>query len=67
MMSGSKPRNRLFPWVVGLVIILVAVAYAAWSMLTDSCAEPAMALVAVLFVMPAVYLALMYATLTSQE
>ena len=65
-MSESKPRNRLFPWLVGLVIILAADAYAAWSLLTDSCSEPAMALVAVLVVMPAVYLALMYATLTSQ-
>jgi hypothetical protein len=66
-MSSTAPRNRLKPWIIGLVLILVADAYAAWSLLTDNCAQPAMTLIMVLVIMPGVYLALMYATLTSQE
>ena len=66
-MPATAARNRLKPWIIGLAIIVVADAYAAWRLLTDTCAVPAIALISVLIIMPAVYVALMYATLTSQE
>jgi hypothetical protein len=66
-MSGTAKRNRLMPWTIGLVIIVVAVAYAAWEVTSNGCGAPAVTLVIALVVMPAVYLALMYLTLTSQE
>jgi hypothetical protein len=60
-------RNRLMPWNVGLVVILAAVGFAVWQVLSGGCAAPPAALVIALVVMPAVYIALMYMTLTSQE
>jgi hypothetical protein len=66
-MSGTVKRNRLMPWTIGLVVILVAVAFAAWQLLSNGCAVPAPTLFVALGVMPAVYLVLMYMTLTSQE
>lgn len=67
-MSGTAKRNRLMPWMIGLVLILAALAYAAWEILSGGCgATPAATLVIALLVMPVVYLGLMYLTLTSQE
>jgi hypothetical protein len=60
-------RNRLMPWNIGLVIILAAVGVAVWQVLSGGCAAPPAALVIALVVMPAVYVVLMYMTLTSQE
>jgi hypothetical protein len=65
-MSGTIPRNRLLPWVIGLVIIVVAIGAAAWLLSASSCGAPVAIIALVLLVMPAVYLALMYLTLTSQ-
>ncbi len=65
-MSRTIPRNRLLPWVIGLVIIVAAIGAAAWLLLVSSCGAPVATIALVLLVMPAVYLALMYVTLTSQ-
>lgn len=65
-MSGTIPRQRLLPWVIGLVIIVVAVATAAWLLTASPCGAPVAVIALALLVMPAVYLALMYLTLTSQ-
>lgn len=66
-MSGTMKRNRLMPWTIGLVIIVLAVLYAGWTLLSSDCAVPAPTVVLALVVMPTVYLVLMYLTLTSQE
>jgi hypothetical protein len=67
-MSGTAKRNRLMPWMIGLVLILAALAYAGWEVVAGGCgATPPATLVIALLVMPAVYLGLMYLTLTSQE
>lgn len=66
-MSQTTRRNRLMPWMIGLVLVLASVAYAGWQIVSGGCAAPATALVIALLVMPTVYLVLMYMTLTSQE
>jgi hypothetical protein len=66
-MSGTTKRNRLMPWTIGLVVIVLAVIYAGWTLLSSDCAVPAPTVLIALVVMPAVYLVLMYLTLTSQE
>lgn len=67
-MSGTPKRNRLTPWMIGLVLVLTALAYALWQVLSGGCgATPPAVLIIALLVMPAVYLGLMYLTLTSQE
>jgi hypothetical protein len=65
-MSGTSPRNRLLPWIIGLVIIVVAIGTAAWLLSVSTCGATVATIALVLLVMPAVYLALMYLTLTSQ-
>lgn len=66
MAIGTK-RNRLLPWIIGIVIIAVADVYVAVQMFNGACQAPAIAQFLALVVMPVVYLALMYFTLTSEE
>ncbi|WP_372617146.1 hypothetical protein [Falsiroseomonas sp.] len=66
-MSGTTKRNRLMPWYIGLVLILATLAFAGWELASGGCGAPPAALVIALLVMPAVYIGLMYMTLTSQE
>lgn len=66
-MAGVTRRNRLMPWMIGLVVIVAAAVSAAWMLLSNGCAVPAPTLFIALGIMPAVYLVLMYLTLTSQE
>lgn len=66
-MPQASKRNRLMPWNIGLVIILAVVALAGWELLRGGCGAPPAVLVISLLVMPAVYVVLMYLTLTSQE
>lgn len=69
-MNTNKParRNRLTPWYVGLAIVLAAVAYTAYEMFVmPGCAVPTAIALGVLVIIPVVYLALMYLTLTSQD
>ncbi len=66
-MSGTSKRNRLMPWTIGLVVILFALVYAVWEIVSGGCGAPPVVLVIALIVMPAVYIVLMYLTLTSQE
>ena len=65
-MSRTIPRDRLLPWVIGLVIIVAAIGAAAWLLSGSSCGAPVATIALVLLVMPAVYLALMDVTLTSR-
>lgn len=68
-MSAQNPvkRNRLTPWYIGLVVIAVSILFVAWRMWKTDCGIPMSLEIGVLFIMPAVYLVLMYLTLTSQE
>jgi len=60
-------RNRLISWYIGIAIIVPAVIYVGYLLVASGCAVPAMSALLVLFVIPIVYLVLMYLTLTSQE
>jgi hypothetical protein len=66
-MNAVRRRSRLLPWYIGLAVIFPAVAYVAYQLRTSGCAVPTPAVFMVLVVLPAVYLVLMYLTLTSQE
>jgi hypothetical protein len=67
-MTGQKhEHNRLTPWYAGLIIILAAVIFVGYRMWASGCGiSPGLEFI-VLAVMPAVYLVLMYLTLTSQK
>ena len=66
-MQMPDQRNRLLPWYIGLVIILAAVAYVGYQFYATKCQATGLAGFLVLIVLPAVYLALMYLTLRSQD
>jgi hypothetical protein len=65
--AGKRNRNRLTPWYIGLVAILVAVTFVGYRMWAGSCPAPTIVEIGVLTVIPAVYLVLMYLTFVSQE
>ena len=67
MNAQSHERNRLTPWYVGLVIILAAVIFVGYQMWVTECGVSIGLELIVLAVMPAVYIVLMYLTLTSQK
>lgn len=64
---AADSHNRLAPWYVGLIIILAAVAFVGYRMWSSNCGVSVGLEFIVLAVMPAVYLVLMYLTLTSQQ
>lgn len=67
MNAQPHKRNRLMPWFIGLAIILAAVIFVGYQMQVSNCGiSPGLSFI-VLAIMPAVYLVLMYITLTSQE
>jgi len=67
MNAQQHKRNRLMPWFIGLAIILVAVIFVGYQMQASNCGISSGLSLIVLAIMPAVYLVLMYMTLTSQE
>jgi hypothetical protein len=66
-MNSAIKRNRLTPWYIGLAIILAAVIYTGYQMFVTGCQAPPIVQLIVLVLVPGVYLALMYLTLTSQQ
>lgn len=66
-MNAAIKRNRLTPWYIGLAIILAAVIYTGYQMFVTGCQAPPIVQLIVLVLVPGVYLALMYLTLTSQQ
>ena len=66
-MAVSTKRNRLFPWYIGMGIILAAVLFTGYRMYAGNCPAPTIIEVGILIVIPVVYLALMYLTFVSQE
>lgn len=65
-MNDTTKRSRLLPWYIGLGVIVVAVIYIGVEMFVVGCPAPTFLELGVLTVIPAVYLVLMYLTLTSQ-
>lgn len=66
-MATTAPRNRLMPWYIGIVIIVLAVAYVGYQMFLGGCPAPGFVEFMVLAVIPVVYIGLMYLTFISQE
>jgi hypothetical protein len=66
IMAAAK-RNRLMPWYVGGIVLLAAVIYTGYQMFVTGCQAPPIVQLIVLLIVPGIYLALMYLTLTSQE
>ena len=60
-------RNRLLPWYIGIAIVILGELYVAYQMFYVGCQAPAMLMLAVLIVIPVVYLTLMYTTFISQD
>ncbi len=60
-------RNRLLPLYIGFIIVAAAVSYVAWHMYTIDCGITPFPVFLVLFVVPVVYLVLMYLAFTSQK
>jgi hypothetical protein len=60
-------RNRLLPWYIGIAIIILAEVYVGYEMFYVGCPAPVLLEVAMLIIIPVVYLVLMYLTFVSQE
>ena len=66
MANGTSSRNPMTAWWIGLVIILAAVAYAAFRFACLECGPAGFLEFMILGIVPLVYLVLMYLTLKSQ-
>lgn len=66
-MTGTERRSPLMPWYIGLAVIVAAVLFVGYEMAVTECAAPTLVQLMVLLVIPAVYLVLMYLTLSSQN
>ncbi len=60
-------RQRLLPWYIGIVIVLLGVIYVGYQMLGAACPAPTIVELIVLVAIPVIYLVLMYLTFASQE
>jgi hypothetical protein len=67
IMNQGVRRNRLLPWFIGIAIVVLGELYVAYEMFFRGSAAPSMPEVAVLIIIPAVYLTLMYLTFISQD
>ena len=66
-MNQIVRRNRLLPWYIGIAIIIAAEIIVGYQMFYVGCPAPVLLEVAMLIVIPVVYLVLMYLTFVSQE
>jgi len=66
-MATAARRNPLMPWLIGIVVIVVADAYVAYQFFSTKCQAPGLAQFLVLVAVPGVYLILMYLTFRSQD
>ena len=66
-MNQVIKRNRLLPWYIGIAIVLLGEIYIAYEMFYVGCPAPVLLELAMLVVIPVVYLVLMYLTFVSQE
>lgn len=66
-MATPTKQSRLLPWYIGTVLIALADYWVAKELFSDACQAPSIISLGVVFVIPAVYLVLMYLTLTSEK
>ncbi len=66
-MNQIVRRNRLLPWYIGIAIIIAAEIIVGYQMFYVGCPAPVLLELAMLTVIPVVYLTLMYLTFVSQE
>jgi hypothetical protein len=66
-MAQTIRRNRLLPWYIGIAIVIAAEIYVGYEMFYVGCPAPVLLELAMLIVIPVVYLVLMYLTFVSQE
>ena len=66
-MNQIVRRNRLLPWYIGIAIVVVAEIIVGYQMFYVGCPAPVLLELAMLIVIPAVYLMLMYLTFISQK
>ena len=66
-MNEIVRRNRLLPWYIGIAIIVAAELVVTYQMFYVGCPAPVLLELAMLVVIPGVYLGLMYLTFISQE
>jgi hypothetical protein len=66
-MNQIVSRNRLMPWYIGIIIIVAAELVVGYQMFYVGCPAPILLELAMLVVIPLVYLVLMYLTFISQE
>lgn len=66
-MNQAVHRNRLLPWYIGIAIILLGELYIAYQIFAVGCPAPILLELAILIVIPVVYLTLMYLTFVSQD
>jgi hypothetical protein len=66
-MQQARKRNRLLPWYIGIVIVVLADIWIAYSMFATGCPAPGFVEGLIVIVLPVVYLGLMYLTLKSQD
>ena len=66
-MNQALRRNRLLPWFIGIAIVILGELYIGYEMFYVGCSAPLILEFAVLIVIPAVYLTLMYLTFVSQD
>jgi len=66
-MPNARTRNPLLPWYIGIVIIVALDIWVATQLFSSACQAPGIIGAGVVFVIPAVYLVLMYLTFKSQD
>jgi hypothetical protein len=66
-MNQIARRNRLLPWYIGIAIIIAAEIIVGYQMFYVGCPAPVLLELAMLVVIPVVYLVLMYLTFISQR
>jgi hypothetical protein len=66
-MDQVARRSRLLPWYIGIAIVVLGELYIAYEMFYVGCPAPVLLELAILIVIPLVYLTLMYLTFISQD
>ena len=65
-MAAPAPRNRLFPWFVGITVIVIMDVVTAYLFFSTGCRAPGIAQALIRVAMPIAYFLLMYMAFKSQ-
>lgn len=66
-MNQAVRKSRLLPWYIGIAIVVLGELYIAYEMFVVGCPAPVALELAILIIIPLVYLTLMYLTFVSQD